>query len=87
VDQRIKLTTVEHSNLTSIANRSNSRVNRVCFSAHGTATVCVPCSAHLTRGTRDRPELKHVRKIVAKFNRQARERATENLVCLEVMKT
>ena len=44
---------MEHSNITSMANRSNSRLNRVYFSAHGTATVCEPWSGHLTLGTRD----------------------------------
>ncbi|HEX5398816.1 MAG TPA: DUF6036 family nucleotidyltransferase [Verrucomicrobiae bacterium] len=37
--------------------------------------------------SRHRPDLKCVREIVAKFNRQARERAAENLVYLEVMET
>jgi hypothetical protein len=34
-----------------------------------------------------RPDLKHVRKIIAKFNPRARERATENLVYLDVLET
>ena len=34
-----------------------------------------------------RPDLKHVRKIIAKFNPRARERAMENLVYLDVLET
>jgi hypothetical protein len=37
--------------------------------------------------SRHRPDLQRVRKIIAGFNPQARERAVENLVYLEVLKT
>ena len=37
--------------------------------------------------SRHRPDLKRVRKIIAKFNPQARERASENLVYLDVLET
>jgi hypothetical protein len=37
--------------------------------------------------SRHRPDLKRVRKIVAHFNPPARERATENLVYLDVLET
>ena len=37
--------------------------------------------------SRHRPDLRRVRKIIAGFNPQARERAKENLVYLEVLKT
>ena len=42
---------IEHSPNTAIAKRSKSFVKRPCFSAHGTCTVCDPCSLHCTRGT------------------------------------
>jgi hypothetical protein len=35
---------------------------------------------------RHRPDLSRIRRIVAGFNPRARERAAENLVCLEVLK-
>jgi hypothetical protein len=37
--------------------------------------------------SRHRPDLKRVRQIIAEFNPQARERATENLVYLDVLET
>lgn len=37
--------------------------------------------------SRHRPDLQQVRKIIAGFNPQARNRATENLVYLEILKT
>jgi len=37
--------------------------------------------------SRHRPDLRRVRAVVAEFNSQARERATENLVYLEVLET
>ena len=37
--------------------------------------------------SRHRPDLEQIRKIVAAFNPQARERAVENLVYLDVLKT
>lgn len=37
--------------------------------------------------SRHRPDLQRVRAIIAEFNSQARERATENLVYLDVMET
>jgi len=36
-----------------MASRSKSRLNRLYFSAHGTATVWQPCSSHRTTGTRE----------------------------------
>ena len=37
--------------------------------------------------SRHRPDLQRVRSIIAEFNSQARERATENLVYLDVLET
>jgi hypothetical protein len=37
--------------------------------------------------SRHRPDLQRVRRIIAEFNPQARERATENLVYLDVLET
>lgn len=37
--------------------------------------------------SRHRPDLQRVRQIIAEFNSQARERATENLVYLDVLET